>query len=108
VTRKRKLLVLLVVAGLGLGVAAYGYFTTPVPAPTMENFDRYVRQGMSQRQIEAVLGAPTDDGMDQAGRRFCEWVCEDGRRLSPKLPASAKPGEPTCRPPCAAHFLSYT
>jgi hypothetical protein len=82
-TRKRTLLVLLVVAGLG-GVAAVAYLATSEPEPgvTMANFDR-VTMGMSRRRVEGIFGGPGKlMSIDPTGKTY-EWTNGDVRIIVP-------------------------
>jgi hypothetical protein len=55
--RRRLLLCVGVVACLGLAVGGFVWLTLPPPGVTRENYER-IREGMSQADVEAVLGVP--------------------------------------------------
>src|SRR5262245_27155904 len=61
-TTRRKLLLLLGIAGFGLaaGYFVLDYALSPTPGVTRENYDR-LRVGMSMQRVQAIMGRPADD-----------------------------------------------
>jgi hypothetical protein len=65
--KKRLLLVLLAATAFGLaGYVVLDYAMTPEAGVTWANFHR-LRQGMSVRQVQAILGRPPDLAFSEAG-----------------------------------------
>jgi hypothetical protein len=68
--RKRKWLVLLVALCASLACIAISFLPSPGPKFTREMHDR-IRLGMTEGEVQAILGAPEDT----AGRRDMGMVC---------------------------------
>ena len=88
--RRRKLLVVL--AGLAVLVAAGAVVLWPEPPSriTRENFDR-VREGMTQAEVEAILGPPGDYRTRLGDTKFHEGWLTDLDEYDPTIATWRRP-----------------
>jgi hypothetical protein len=113
VSKKRKLLVLVLVACVvGAGGVAAWYTMTPEPGVTAANFER-LRPGMTPKQCESILGGPASLAVGSRLGLTLIWVGEAGSVsvfFSPELTAESgvvfdKDGKELRRCPLAPSLL---
>jgi hypothetical protein len=78
--RRRNLLVALAIAGVGLGVGAAWMGLAPLQPRINEDAYEQIRAGMTQTDVEALLGAPPGDYCsDELTAAFSRVICIKSR-----------------------------
>ena len=66
-----------ILSGVAVAIIAVS-FVALSPAPSLRDIDG-VKEGMSQQEVEAILGPPTFAEMNNPTKfKLCGWACKDG------------------------------